>query len=112
MRQKESIFTNFNQYLIVLALVDSFLIIMFVIDDVLVGLIKSGEWFFTVVPYITHPVKCISITMSMVWVLIIAMKRFQAVTQPFNRYKRYDSENFFSYAIFMMTFSVTVNLSK
>ena len=109
MRQKESTFTNFNQYLIVLALVDSFLIIMFVIDDVLVGLIKSGEWFFTVVPYITHPVKCISITMSMVWVLIIAMKRFQAVTQPFNVD---DSENIFSYAIFMMTFSVTVNLSK
>ena len=109
MRQKESIFTNFNQYLIVLALVDSFLIIMFVIDDVLVGLIKSGEWFFTVVPYITHPVKCISITMSMVWVLIIAMKRFLAVTQPFNNCS-YNS--IYIYLIFLVCFSVTVNLSK
>ena len=109
MRQRESVLTNFNQYLIVLALVDSFLIIMFVIDDVLVGLIKSGEWFFTVVPYVTHPIKCISITMSMVWVLIIAMKRFFAVTQPF---LEYDSDSIFIYVFFLLTFSVTVNLSK
>ena len=109
MRQKESIFTNFNQYLIVLALVDSFLIIMFVIDDVIVGQLKSGEWFFTVVPYVTHPVKCISITMSMMWVVILAIKRFLAVTRPLINYS---NSNSCICIIFMMIFSATVNLSK
>ena len=109
MRQREPVVTYFHQYLIGLAIIDSFLIIMFVIDDVIVGHINSGEWFFTVVPYVTHPVKCISITMSMIWVVILAMKRFLAVTRPF---LLYSSGNRVICLIFMGIFSVTVNLSK
>ena len=109
MKRREPFLTHFQQYLIILAIVDSFLIIMFVIDDVIVGHIKSGEWFFTVVPYVTHPVKCISITMTMVWVVIIAMKRFLAVTQPF---KNHINDNIFISTLGMIVFSITVNLSK
>ena len=109
MRRREPCMIHFHQYLIVLAIVDSFLIIMFVIDDVIVGQLKSGEWFFTVVPYVTHPVKCISITMSMMWVVILAIKRFLAVTRPLINYS---NGNSCICIIFMVIFSATVNLSK
>ena len=111
MRGKKStiVVSNFHQYLIVLAMVDIFLILMFVVDDVILGQLKSGEWFFTVIPYITHPVKCISITMTVVWVVIIAMKRFLVVTKPL---KNHINENIFISSIFMICFSITVNLSK
>ena len=68
---------------------------------------SQEQWYYTVIPYITHPVKNISITMSMVWLVIIAMERFLAVTQPFN-----DQDSLFEYVIFMIIFSIAVNVPK
>ena len=84
---------------------------MFLIDNVIIGHIRmsSEDWYYTVVPYLTHPIKNISITMSMVWVVVIAMKRFLAVTQPL---KDNTKDNLLGYVIFLIIFSVTVNLSK
>ena len=111
MRRNESslILSQFDQYLTVLAIVDSFLILMFIVDNIVLGQIRAGDWFFTVVSYVTHPIKRISITMSMVWVVIIAIRRYLAVTQPLKT-KTLDSIH--SYVIFLVTFSITVNVSK
>ena len=59
------------------------------------------------IPYLTHPVKNISITMSIVWLVIIAMERLLAVTQPFN-----DQGSLFGCVIFMVIFSIAVNFPK
>ena len=82
---------------------------MFLIDNVMVGHITMSkeQWYYMVIPYITHPVKNISITMSMVWLVIIAMERFLAVTQPFN-----NQDSLFGSVIFMVIFSIAVNCPK
>ena len=99
----------FQPYLTVLAVVDTFLITLFLVDNVIIGHIATAEsdWYYTIVPYITHPFK--TITMSMVWVVVIAMKRFLAVTQPL---KENTKDNLCGYVIFLIIFSITVNLSK
>ena len=110
-RRIPSSLSLFQPYLIILALVDTFLIFMYLLDNVFIDHIDMSNtyWYYTVVPYITHPIKSISITMSMLWVVIIAIERFLAVTQPLtNR----DKGGVRSYAIFLGVFSVTVNLSK
>ena len=103
--------SRFQPYLTVLAFVDTFLIIMFLLDNVLIGHISmsSEDWFYTVVPYLTHPLKKISITMSMLWVVVIAMKRFQAVTKPL---KDNSEDSFCVDVIFLIIFAVSANLSK
>ena len=109
-RRKSHVFlSHFQPYLIVLALVDSFLILMYVIDNVIVGHVtmRNYEWFYTVIPYLTHPTKSISITMSMVWLVIIAMERLMAVTHPFN-----DQDSFYPYVLFLVIFSISVNFPK
>ena len=101
--------SHFQPYLTVLAFVDTFLILMFLLDNVIIGHISMSneDWYYTVVPYLTHPIKNISITMTVVWVAVIAAERFLAVTQPFN-----DQDSFYGYVIFMIVFSITVNCSK
>ena len=109
-RRKSPVFlSHFQPYLIVLALVDSFLILMYLIDNVIVGHVTMSDhqWFYTVIPYFTHPIKNISITMSMVWLVIIAIERFMAVTHPFN-----DQDSFYLYFLFLAIFSITVNFPK
>ena len=103
--------SRFKSYLIVLAFIDIFLIIMFLLDNVLIGhtSMSSNDWFYTIVPYITHPLKRISITMSMLWVVVIAMKRFQAVTDPL---KDSLEDSFSAHVIFLVVFSTSANLSK
>ena len=103
--------SRFQPYLTVLAFVDTFLIFMFLLDNVFLGHINMSteDWFYTVVPYVTHPLKRISITMSMVWIVIIAMKRFQAVTNPLHGTAEY---SFFLHVLFLLVFSVSSNLSK
>ena len=100
---------NFQPYLTVLAFVDSFLIIMFILDNVIIGHLATStdHWYYTVVPYLTHPIKNISITMSVVWVVVIAVERFLAVTQPFK-----NTDSLYGYVIFMIVFSISVNCSK
>ena len=100
---------HFQRYLLVLAFVDSFLIIMFILDNVIIGHLASrkSNWYYTVVPYLTHPIKNISITMSVVWVVVIAVERFLAVTQPFK-----NTDSLCGYVIFMIVFSISVNCSK
>ena len=99
--------SQFQPYLTVLAVVDTFLIILFLVDNVIIGHIATVEsdWYYTVVPYITHPVKTISITMSMVWVVVIAIERFLAVTQPLYQHHQ---DTLYGY----ITFLITSNLSK
>ena len=110
-RRSTSFLSVFQPYLTILALVDTFLILMYLLDNVFIDHIDMSNtyWYYTVVPYITHPIKNISITMSMLWVVVIAIERFLAVTQPLiNR----DKESVHSYAVFLVVFSVTVNFSK
>ena len=110
-RRSASFLSVFQPYLTILALVDTFLILMYLLDNVFIDHIDMSNtyWYYTVVPYITHPIKNISITMSMLWVVVIAIERFLAVTQPLiNR----DKESVHSYAVFLVVFSVTVNFSK
>jgi hypothetical protein len=113
MRQRGStlFFSHFQPYLTVLAFVDSFMILMFLLDNVIIGnnTMSNNNWFYTVVPYLTYPIKNISITMSMVWVVVIAMKRFLAITQPFNDHTK---DSLYGYVIFLIIFSITVNFSK
>ena len=108
-RRSPAFLCHFHQYLTVLAIVDSFLILMYLVDNVIVGHItmSNNQWFYTVIPYLTHPIKNISITMSMVWLVIIAVERFIAVAHPFN-----DDNRFFRYLLFLVIFSVSVNLTK
>ena len=68
---------------------------------------SNNQWFYTVIPYLTHPIKNISITMSMVWLVIIAIERFMAVAHPFN-----DQDRFSRYIILLISFSVMVNFTK
>ena len=108
-RRSPAFLCQFHQYLTVLAIVDSFLILMYLLDNVIVGHISmsNNQWFYTVIPYLTHPIKSISITMSMVWLVIIAIERFMAVAHPFN-----DQDRFSRYIIFLISFSVMVNFTK
>ena len=108
-RKSPEFISHFPPYLIVLALVDSFLILMYLIDNVIVGHVTmSGhQWFYIFIPYLTHPIKSISITMSMVWLVIIAIERFMAVTDPFN-----GQDSFYLYFLFLAIFSITVNFPK
>ena len=110
-RRIPSSLSLFQPYLIILALVDTFLILMYILDHVYIDYMdmSNTHWYYTVVPYITHPIKNISITMSMVWVVIIAIERFLAVTQPLSNHNQ---EGCYGYAIFLVVFSITVNLSK
>ena len=103
--------SQFQPYLTVLAVVDTFLIILFLVDNVIIGHIATAEsdWYYTVVPYITHPVKTISITMSMVWVVVIAIERFLAVTLPLYQH---DQDTLYGYITFLIIFSITSNMSK
>ena len=103
--------SQFQPYLTVLAVVDTFLIILFLVDNVIIGHIATAEsyWYYTVVPYITHPVKTISITMSMVWVVVIAIERLLAITQPLYQH---DQGTLYGYVTFLIVFSSTINISK
>ena len=103
--------SQFQPYLTVLAVVDTFLIILFLVDNVIIGHLATAEsaWYYSVVPYITHPVKTISITMSMVWVVVIAIERFLAVTQPLYQHHQ---DTLYGYITFLIVFSIATNLSK
>ena len=57
---------QFQLYLVILAVVDSFLLIFFLIDNVIIDRIApyQGSWYYVVVPFLSHPFKNISFTMS------------------------------------------------
>ena len=100
---------QFQLYLIILAVVDSFLLLLFLLDNVFIGHFadRSDDWYYVVVPFLTHPIKSISFTMSVVWVVVVAVERYLAVTQPFRHKNKLSA-----HVIFLIVFSITINLSK
>ena len=100
---------NFLNYLSILALVDNFLILLFLLDNVIINHHdhEKDDWYYTVVPYLTHPIKHISITMAVVWVVVLAVERYLAVTFPLKSHQR-----LFYYVIFLISFSITINYAK
>ena len=101
---------QFQHYLIILAVVDSFLL-LFWLDNVFIDhfAVHSDDWYYMymVVPFLTHPIKNISFTMSIVWVVVVAVERYLAVTQPFQIRSKLSV-----HVIFLIVFSITINLSK
>ena len=108
-RRSPSLPGNFLNYLTTLALVDIFLILLFLFDNVIINHHdhQKDDWYYFVVPYLTHPIKHISITMAVVWVVVLAVERYIAVTFPLKTRHR-----LFYYVIFLITFSITINLAK
>ena len=82
---------------------------MFLLDIVIMDYVSlsNEKWHHTIIPYITHPIKSISITMSMVWLVTIAWERLAAVASPFKQ-----RGNIYKQIIFMIIFSIIVNFSK
>ena len=100
--------SHFQPYLIVLAVVDSFLIVMFALDNIIGdNSMSKHAWFFTVIPLFTHPMKNIAITLSITWIIIIAIERFMAVTKPLK-----DNENIQPFIFFSILFSSFMNLPR
>ena len=100
---------HFQLYLIILSIVDSLVILLFLIDNGFIAhfATTSDKWTFMVIPFVTYPIKNISITMSMVWVVVVAVERYLAVTQPLKPRNKISS-----YVIFLFVFSITANCSK
>ena len=75
---------NFLDYLITLALVDTFLILLFLLDNIFFNHHEEqqDDWYYTVITYLMHPIKKISITMAVLWVVVLAVERYIAVTFP------------------------------
>ena len=69
-RRSPSLPGNFLNSLTTLAIVDSFLILLFLLDNIIINHHdqQKDDWYYNVVPYLTHPVKQISITMAVLWV--------------------------------------------
>ena len=108
-RRSPSLPGNFLNYLTTLAIVDTFLILLFLLDNIIINHHdqQKDDWYYTVVPYLTHPLKQISITMSVLWVVVLAVERYIAVTFPLKTRDR-----LFYYVLFLITFSVTINWGK
>ena len=108
-RRSPSLPGNFLNYLTTLALIDSFLILLFLLDNIIIDHHDphKKEWYYTVVPYFTHPIKQVSITMAVLWVVVLAVERYVAVTFPLKTRHR-----LFYHVLFLVTFSVTINWSK
>ena len=108
-RRSPSLPGNFLNYLTTLALVDTFLILLFLLDNIIINHHEEqkDDWYYTVVPYLTHPIKQISITMAVLWVVVLAVERYIAVTFPLKTRHR-----LFYYVLFLITFSVTINWGK
>ena len=100
---------SFLHYLTSLALIDIFLILFFLLDNIIINHHDQNkeEWYYKIVPYLTHPGKQISITMAVMWVVVLAVERYIAVTFPLR-----SSNRLFYYILFIVVFSVTVNWAK
>ena len=100
---------QFQHYLIILSVVDSFLLLLFLLDNVIIDQFAAYQngWYYAVVPFFSHPVKSISFTMSMLWVVVVSVERFLAITQPLQM-----RNNLSAYVIFMVIFSTSINWSK
>jgi hypothetical protein len=107
-RRSPSLPGNFLNYLTTLALVDTFLILLFILYNIIINHHdqQKDDCYYTVVPYITHPVKQISITMAVLW-LVLAVERYIAVTFPLKTRHR-----LLYYVLFLIPFSVTINWGK
>ena len=100
--------SHFQPYLMVLAVVDSFLLLMFVLDTIIGdNSMSKHAWFFTVIPLFTHPTKSIAITLSIVWIVIIAIERFKAISKPFK-----NNESIGPFILFSIIFSSIINLPR
>ena len=108
-RKSPSLPGNFLHYLTSLALIDIFLILFFLLDNIIIDHQDPNkeDWYYTIVPYLTHPGKQISITMAVMWVVVLAVERYIAVTFPLRT-----SNRLICYIVFMVVFSVSVNWTK
>ena len=108
-RRSPSLPGNFLNYLTALALVDMFLIMVFFLENAMIDHIseEKDDWYYTIYPYVVYPLKSISITMAILWVVVLAVERYLAVTFPLKTRHR-----LFYHILFLVAASVTINCGK
>ena len=108
-RQSPALPGNFHNYLTTLSLIDAFLIFIFFLDSIVANHhadVKEA-WYYYFTPYILHPMKSISLTMSVLWVMVMAVERYLAVSFPLKTGHRYNC-----YLLFLTSFSFGVNWGR
>eukprot|EP00095_Tigriopus_kingsejongensis_P000943 maker-scaffold360_size197209-snap-gene-0.39 protein:Tk00943 transcript:maker-scaffold360_size197209-snap-gene-0.39-mRNA-1 annotation:"fmrfamide receptor-like isoform x1" len=105
--------TTFNRLLTSLAVVDTMLLIYYVLDYGIIGVFMRSKgideplWYRMSFPYILHPLKWICMSASIFMVVAISAERHRAICSPLTH-----RPTFWPYAVIVLCVSSSVNIPR
>lgn len=105
--------TTFNRLLMTLAIVDSLLLIYYVLDNGVVGTFRrthglpEPDWYRVSFPYILHPLKGFFLSCSIFMVVAISAERHRAICSPLTH-----RPAFWPYAVMVFCIACALNAPK